>query len=128
MLAIQRALPSDLLYKYQLLATDELVDRAYKSISENYLYWADPTGFNDPFDCRTAYIFEGSQKERRAVRMRAANAMHPEKSRRERRLSAKRSPEIPDEQIIRIMKLGDDLEIGKFGICCLSDCSDSILM
>jgi hypothetical protein len=36
MLAIERLSPSDLLYKYQSLATDELVDRACKSISENY--------------------------------------------------------------------------------------------
>jgi hypothetical protein len=128
MQAIHRAAPYDPLYKYQSLAILGLVDRVCESISGNYLYWADPTKFNDPFDCQPALIFEGSKAELKTIRQRAANVMQPHKTRNERRLSARASAAIPEDWVIKGMKKGTQDHLAKFGVCSLSDCNDSILM
>jgi hypothetical protein len=128
MQAIHRAAPYDPLYKYQSLATPELVDRVCKSISGNYLYWADPTKFNDPFDCQPALIFEGSNAELKTIRQRAANVMQSHKTRNERRLSARASAAIPRDWVIKGLKKVTQDNLAKYGVCSLSDCNDSILM
>jgi Protein of unknown function (DUF2971) len=128
MQAIHRAAPYDPLYKYQSLATPELVDRVCKSISGNYLYWADPTKFNDPFDCQPALIFEGSNAELKTIRQRAANVIQRSKSRKERRLSAKASAAIPKVWVVQAMKKANEGYLAQFGVCSLSDCNNSILM
>lgn len=128
MQAIERLSPSDLLYKYQSLATDGLVVRACKSISENYLYWADPTGFNDPFDCQPAIVFEGSVRDRNAATKRTVNAVYSGKPRRERRQLVKTTGAVSRKSTIETIKDNNKLELSNSGVCCLSEHNDNILM
>lgn len=52
----------DVLYKYRSLSDDRSREYVRQTIVENTVYFCSPSGFNDPFDCRLHFSFEGDDE------------------------------------------------------------------
>lgn len=119
-------------YKYQTI-NDNLID----SLKNSYLWFSDPTTFNDPFDCYADVVFrkdtdfinyikkKGQEIERTNFKIKAQK-----KAALERVKNAKNIFSISKnkEKWEGMMKEFLRKDIKSYGICCFSSTNDNILM
>ncbi len=111
--------PPQVLFKYMPLGGNnatELRRRVVQVIREHKIWFADPTSFNDPFDCAPPWQAPSPSEARRFARERAAAAGA---SRFERRVAARnmrRQKRLTDEEVSARM----NAIIAKAGVCSLS--------
>jgi hypothetical protein len=131
---ISRAKPEipDVLYKYRSLSGDRSKEHVRQTIVENEVYFCSPSSFNDPFDCRVHFSFEGDD-EAWIGYLRGFLAKHrPELDRNQREAEIHRIVTTEhrhrDPQVLRDML--DDLQnqIYDLGVFSLSARNDGNLM
>ncbi|GGE82152.1 DUF2971 domain-containing protein [Massilia psychrophila] len=120
-------------YRYRSLSSgaSEYVER---TICHNELYFAPPRSFNDPFDCRPCFSFEGTAREMDSYYQRLYRGHLPELNRAERRKEARstrrdkgRNPTGLEAEL-RMQELHTEEITNNIGVLCLSANRDDILM
>lgn len=122
---------SNFLYRYRVVD-----DHALDGLEKNEFFFASPSSFNDPFDCKNIFTFEGSDDEdwRLFYDMQLKHTK-PELSSEERRIEVEKiiqtgnhkKPYMKKEQRRRWEKVLEE-ESNKLGIVCLSKKPKDILM
>jgi hypothetical protein len=97
-------------------------------------YFASPSSFNDPFDCRPNFTLEGTEDSVRSYLrgMWARQAPHMSEAERHAEVDAilsdpSRDPRIPDNNRL-FAAAYDSLVTAQVGVLCLSEVHDDILM
>ncbi|UCV13611.1 DUF2971 domain-containing protein [Quatrionicoccus australiensis] len=105
-----------------------------RTICHNELFFPQPSLFNDPFDCRPSFVFEGSDEEIITYYARILKKHRPhwtdEQRLRESRAKvadSERSPRNP-AAVKRVQDLHTEQITEKIGVLCLSTVKDDILM
>jgi hypothetical protein len=120
-------------YRYRSLSAGaaEYVER---TICHNELYFAKPSSFNDPFDCRPSFLFEASDEELMFYYNRLFKKYKPQLNRDQRRREAKsmlsdweRNPRNP-EAFKWVQQQHTERITEQIGVLCLSGVKDDILM
>jgi len=116
----------DALYKYGKF--DEYTEKLF---THNEIYFSSPDEFNDPFDSKPCYIYEGNEQQIDNYLFELYRKEYPGQSKEEILAYVKR--EIITKEKGRII-LKKTLEISrermrkKLGVCCFSEKRDNILM
>ena len=108
--------------------------RTQKVVETSLHYFASPTSFNDPFDCRPNFTLDGTED---AVRnylrgMWARQAPHMSEAERQAEVDAilrdpSRDPRVPENNKL-FAAAYDSLVTAQVGVLCLSEAHDDILM
>lgn len=116
------------LYKYKSI-DDNHLEYSSHIFTHNELYFCAPEAFNDPFDCKFQLSLHGSQSKRRQFSEKILKKRYPDLNRKERRTTYSREgknviqPDFEEKTRKLMFK-----ELNKWGICCLSEVNDDILM
>ena len=122
---------SNFLYRYRTVD-----DYALDGIEKNEFYFASPSSFNDPFDCKTLFTLkDNSIKDWCLLFDKHLLLFEPQLSPEERRIKVEekiqienyKSPDVRKEQL-RIWEKILEKESNKLGIVCLSKTPKDILM
>lgn len=122
---------SDFLYRYSVVD-----DHSLDGLEKSEFYFATPTNFNDPFDCKNLFTFEGSDdNDWRSFFDMQLQHQEPHLSLQERRRKLEKivrdgmykDSDTRKEQL-RIWGKTLEEESNKLGIVCLSQKPDDILM
>jgi hypothetical protein len=116
------------LYRYRSLNNVEGI------ICRNELYFAQPSSFNDPFDCRPNFSMNGSKAHRQKFYEGVYSRQAPSMGRATRRAEAKsiardplRNPNNPDN--LRDFTSAYHAKVTEaMGLLCLSEVPDDLLM
>ena len=118
----------DILYRYRNFLGDNR-ERTERLIRTSSLYFASPTSFNDPFDCRIFYNSDGSLQERRRKLQSLHKKYEPSLNRNERRRRAsKNTKHSTSEDQLRGLIDGMQSVVNKIGVLCLSENRDDLLL
>ena len=120
----------DFLYRYVGISGDR-AEYLRDTIQSNRLFLSSPAGFNDPFDCRVAFSFDGSdlQWDRyfdECLRRRASHLTPAEHARRVAEFVAQARYRDPEYQRRFIEQLQGDVD--RAGVACFSAVPDDLLM
>ena len=125
-------LPSQL-YRYRSVDGPAQA-RTQRIIETGLHYFASPTSFNDPFDCRPNFALDSDENSVREYLygMWARQAPHMSEEARKQEVDAilqdpARDPRIPENNMI-FAAVYDSLVTAQIGVLCLSEVKDSILM
>ncbi|MBT6052047.1 MAG: DUF2971 domain-containing protein [Candidatus Scalindua sp.] len=122
---------SNFLYRYRVVD-----DHALDGLEKNEFYFASPSSFNDPFDCKNQFTFKGSDdNDWRLFFDMQLQHMKPQLSSEERRIEVEEIVQIGKyketssikEQRRRWGKILEE-ESNKLGMVCLSKYPKDILM
>jgi Protein of unknown function (DUF2971) len=116
------------LYRYRDLSDDVKVQQVCDSITNSSIYWPSPKTFNDPFDSRPAFVFEGSNADHRRRAKESANLLHAGKPRADRRRAVRKALDVPKDDVLVAMRQAREQELERFGVVCLTTVKDDILM
>lgn len=122
-------------YLYRYRSVDRPAQaRTQRIIEAGMHYFASPSSFNDPFDCRPNFTLDGDEHLVRnyLLGMWARQAPHMTDTEREQEVDAilrdpARDPRIPENNRI-FAAAYDSLVTAQIGVLCLSEVRDSILM
>ena len=115
-------------YKYKYI-DESCPEHASRIFTHNELHLCSVKQFNDPFDCRFQVKFRGSDYDKVKFINDALREQAPLLTRKERRLRArKHSKSLNDLDSVNAQTEEARQDIEKWGICCLSEVRDSILM
>jgi len=118
-------------YFYRYTSIDEVhPDHSRRIFTDNELYFSTVDAFNDPFDCRFRYELKGSKADLAKWYDGVQREHYPSRNRQERRLeTAQWLKEIkaPGYEEERQQRFREE-EMPKWGIYCLSEIRDNILM
>ncbi len=111
-------------YLHRYLSIDENLK---KSLSKNYLWFSDPMGFNDPYDCNMETLCDCTYGEvldyfREMNKLNNYQLDDQFIIQRAKMLASNR------EEMDRLSKEGDMKTVSQLGVCCLSERDDSLLM
>jgi Protein of unknown function (DUF2971) len=123
-----KELLGSVLYRYRDLSSQEKLKQTCDSIRESYIYWTSPKYFNDPFDSRPAFVFDGTKEDHWKAAKRSANVLQAGQPRSERRRVAKQSLALPRELPLKAMREASEQELERYGVACLTTERDNILM
>ena len=108
--------------------------RTQRVVETSLHYFASPSSFNDPFDCRPNFTLDGDEEEvRNYLRgMWARQAPHMPEADRQAEVDAilrdpSRDPRIPENNRL-FAAAYDTLVTARVGVLCLSEVHDDILM
>lgn len=114
-----------LLYKYY--AFDEWTHRIFEN---NEIYLSSPESFNDPFDSKIRFIYEGSRTDRKRFLKEWSKKYRPELSRKERLVYEKSIR----KQGLDLQRMADGAQDefmshrSRIGVFCMSEDKKNILM
>lgn len=115
-------------YKYKYIDEDH-PEYSSRIFTHNELYFCSVNKFNDPFDCRFQIKFCGSDYEKSKFVNESLKAQAPHLKRQERRSKARKaSKRLNDPDIANAMRDLARQYMEKWGLCCLSEVRDNILM
>ena len=121
------------LYRYRSVDGPDQA-RTQRIIETGLHYFASPTSFNDPFDCRPNFALDSDENSVREYLygMWARRAPHMSEDARKQEVDAilqdpARDPRIPENNMI-FAAVYDSLVTARIGVLCLSEVKDSILM
>ena len=96
-----------------------------KSIINNYLWFSDPSKFNDPYDCNLCLKSESSYDDILTYLNEENKKYHKDDN-----FITKRALELyenPDERL-QLLKVADQQAIDNLGVCCFSQKDNALLM
>ena len=115
-------------YKYKYIDANNL-DHSSRIFTHNELYFCSVEKFNDPFDCQFQVRFRGSDYEKSKFVNDSLKAQSPHLKRPERRSKARKgSKRLNDPDVEKAMRDLARQYMEKWGLCCLSEVRDNILM
>ena len=120
--------PPAYLFKYKSI-DDNHLEYSSHIFTDNQLYFCAPEAFNDPFDCKFQLSLHGPQSKRRQFSEKILKKRYPDLNRKERRTTFSREgknviqPDFGEKTRKLMFK-----ELNQWGICCLSEVNDDILM
>lgn len=93
------------------------------SLIFNYIWFSDPSKFNDPYDCNLSLKSECSYEEILKYLEEENNGVHFSYIR-------KRAQNLYQNPVLRInlLKKADQQTVENLGVCCFSQCNDTLLM
>ena len=118
-------------YKYTFIndTSKQSLEFTRRIFTNNELHFNSVTSFNDPFDGQFRVDLSGSERQRRQYREALLKDFVPSMNRRERRSKVRRDKKMLDDpQFEKGLQDYVREKVEKFGMCCLSRVSDSILM
>ncbi|MBF0567524.1 MAG: DUF2971 domain-containing protein [Nitrospirae bacterium] len=115
------------LYRYRHL-DDKHHDRTKKIITDSVLYFASPSDFNDPFDCRVHFSKDYSKEELSAYFIEKAKEFEPEMKSDELKELAEAILKQDRHEMVSQMKKSLQDWINNYGILSLSANNNNILM
>ncbi len=116
-----------LLYRYRSLR-GESFEHTLDIFKNLQLYWTNPADFNDPFDCRPSFIYQGSKIQHRENARLSANLLSPQKNRQERRKIAARAEKRKPAEISSNMQNQNESMMRSIRMCCFSEDPANLLM
>lgn len=123
----------NILYRYRSLEGNGM-ERLRHIISSNTMYFANPSDFNDPYDCRPAFSMDGSQREQTTYLEGVFSRRAPYMDRAARRAEVRRLLKSPTESPMRPEAMSkfassyyEDIS-SRVGLLCLTESRDDILM
>lgn len=121
------------LYRYRSL-TGEAASFVERTVCNNELYFAKPSSFNDPFDCRPSFSMEASKADLRRYFEGVYSRQAPAMSRAVRRAESKqistdptRNPAKP-QNLLAFKTTYHSNVTEAIGLLCLSEVADDLLM
>lgn len=121
------------LYRYRSLDSPAKA-RTQRIVETGLHYFASPTSFNDPFDCRPNFALDSDENSVREYLygMWTRHAPHMSEVARKKEVDAilqdpARDPRIPENNMI-FAAMYNSLVTAQIGVLCLSELKDSILM
>lgn len=114
-------------YLYKYFSLDEKNTHHIRNMFiYNKLYFPAPSEFNDPFDCRLKFLFNGTKQQWRQFFNRLIKEREPELNRSQRQVKLREMMKVRNtidfsNNVLRTLK--DDI-----GVLCLSEINDDILM
>lgn len=115
-------------YKYKYI-DDDNPEYSSRIFTHSELYFCPVNKFNDPFDCQFQVRFFGSDRDKAKFINDALKDQAPHLTRQERRSHARKgSKSLSDSDFANRAKDHGRQDIEKWGICCLSESRDNILM
>lgn len=102
-------------------------EKLEQSLVENYLWFSDPMGFNDPYDCNLEVYCDGTFEEILNY-LYEANVVADEKVPNQYLLDRAGLLAARPDEMEKLSKKADMDTISKLGVCCLSERKDSLLM
>lgn len=126
--ADREELLSSKLYRYRDVSNERQLEQTCDSIRNSRIYWPNPKLFNDPFDSRPAFIFEGPKADHWKAAKRSANVLQAGQPRSERRRIAKGSLALPRTVPLAAIRQASEQDLDRYGVVCLTTVRDSILM
>jgi DUF2971 family protein len=123
----QEMLPlPDKLYKYRT------IDKALKILNEQTLYFSSPLKFNDPFDCKIVKDYQSvadSEELQRLLAKKIATSKEVSNDKIDERFEKIiSSGKLKDKNILMQIEEGHLNLMQEFGVFCLSNVSDNLLM
>lgn len=121
------------LYRYRSLAGNGM-DRLREIITQNLMYFSNPSAFNDPFDCRPVFSLEGTAKEQEAYFLGVYSRQAPYLDRAARRAEVRKVLKSSDKSPVRPKAVRNFADFyyanisGRVGLLCLTEAPDDILM
>lgn len=122
-----------ILYRYRSLAGNGM-DRLREIISQNQMYFSNPSAFNDPFDCRPVFSLQGTAREQEAYFHGVYSRQAPYLDRAARRAEVRRVLKSADKSPVRPEAIRNFADFyyanisGRVGLLCLTEAPDDILM
>lgn len=115
------------IYKYLPLAEDKHKKFLRDYLVESKLWLSSPNSFNDPFDMKCRYIFEGKPHEKRKHLNTIFKLYDPDlpKNKRERIISHSLTN---DQFLVETLENINKNQINENGVCCFSEDTKNILM
>ena len=113
---------SGFLHRY--LAIDEKMEQ---SLRENYLWFADPLEFNDPYDCNMEVDCDCNYEEVLRYLRETNKSQGYNMSDKLLKIKAKKLVDDPAEMEL-LSKKSDMDTVSKLGVCCFSQRDDNLLM
>jgi hypothetical protein len=112
------------LYKYRAV-NNRNIERMFR---DNEIYMCDPNSFNDPFDCRPSITFHKSQFKREKYFREVLKKRNPDAKRGQLKKLVRTS--LVNKKLNTPGHLEDIYKgfVSEFGIYCLSEIADDILM
>lgn len=98
-----------------------------ESLSENYLWFSDPMGFNDPYDCNMEVCCDGTFEEVLNY-LYGVNQVHNHPMTSGQLLERAGFLAANPNEMERLSKIQDQKTVSNLGVCCLSERKDSLLM
>ena len=115
-------------FKYKFIDEDH-PEYSSRIFTHNELYFSTVNEFNDPFDCQFQVEFSGSGYDKAKFIDELLKQGSPHLARQERRLRARENSKfLSDPHMANTMRDRIRQEIEEWGICCLSEVRDNILM
>ena len=118
-------------YKYKYIddSDDEHLDHSRCIFTNNELYFSKVSAFNDPFDCKFQVEFSGAKHDKSKFLEDLSKKNAPHLNRQQRRSKAREETKVLDDPDLASAVRGSLIqEIEKWGIYCLSEIPDNILM
>jgi hypothetical protein len=121
-------------YRYRSLAGDAAAKYVRSTLLDNQLYFANPSSFNDPFDCYPSFDFDATESEIISFFAKIIRRNFPLAS--EKRVlheaiaklyDPKTGPKSPD-YTKQVQEVHNHHVAEKIGVLCLSEIADDILM
>lgn len=118
----------DRLYRFRSLSNEFGRLSAEDILLHNRMFWASPTSFNDPMDCRPNLIF-GRNSRDRAEWLKAAIARQlADRSRDERRRTLRRMQAVDVEAHERNFRSIFNRFMAESAVCCLAKTAENVLL
>ena len=115
-------------YKYKSI-DESCQEHARDIFTKNELYFCTVTAFNDPFDCKFQVEFGGAKHDKSKFLEDLSKKNDPHLNRQQRRSKARAETKVLDDPDLANAMRGSLIQdIEKWGIYCLSEVLDNILM
>lgn len=116
------------LYKFRPLnnGNTEQISQLRDYLVDSRLWLSSPAAFNDPFDMRANFIFEGRPHDKRKHLIRRLKAIRPELTKKEREAAV--SDLLTNHSVADILAKSDEMQRSKFGVCSFTEEARNILM
>ena len=115
-------------YKYKSIDEDH-PERSRRIFTDNELYFCASKEFNDPFDCKFQVQFSEDKRKNRKFSYKVLKNQNHALNRKGRRVAVSNEVKVLSEPDFAD-RVRDDMfhKLRKWGICCLSEVKDSVLM
>jgi hypothetical protein len=121
-------------YRYRSLTGDAAAEYVRLTLLDNQMYFANPSSFNDPFDCYPSFSFDATESEIISYFAKIIRRNSPLASEKRvlheaiaRLYDPKTGPKSPD-YLKQVHEAHDRHVAEKIGVLCLSEIADDILM
>lgn len=116
-------------YKYRPISLGDLegqINQLRDYLVESRLWLSSPAAFNDPFDMRGRFTFEGTPQSKRKHLLKKLNLYRPDLSKKQKEIAV--SDFLGGGSFAKGLENIHEVQRGKFGVCSFAENARNILM